>query len=79
VLQHFTLPETRTTVLQDWMKGRRSEVREINGLVVDAQERLGGTAPANAATVDLAARIEEGSLEASPDNLDRLLGLVRSG
>jgi 2-dehydropantoate 2-reductase len=76
VLQHFTLPETRTTVLQDWMKGRRSEVREINGLVVDEQQRLGGSAPANAATVELARLIEEGQLKASPDNLDRLLGLV---
>lgn len=73
VLHHFTLPETRTTVLQDWMKGRRSEVREINGLVVDEQRRLGGRAAANAATVELATQIEDGSLEASPDNLELLL------
>ena len=79
VLQHFTLPETRTTVLQDWMKGRRSEVREINGLVVDEQRRLGGAAPANAATVALAARIEEGTLEASPDNLAELLARLDAG
>jgi 2-dehydropantoate 2-reductase len=76
VLQHFTLPETRTTVLQDWMKGRRSEAREINGLVVEEQQRLGGRAPANAATVELAGLIEDGELKASPDNLDRLLELV---
>ena len=56
-------------MLQDWMKGRRSEVREINGLVVDLQRRLGGLAPANAATVELAVRIEDGSLEAGPGNL----------
>ena len=67
-------PETRTTVLQDWMKGRRSEVREINGLVVDEQRRLGGHAPANAATVALAPRIEDGSLEAAPDNLSAAAG-----
>ncbi len=79
VLHHFTLPETRTTVLQDWMKGRRSEVREINGLVVDEQRRLGGVAPANAATVALAARIEDGALEASPDNLSELLDLAGAG
>ena len=79
VLQHFTLPQTRTTVLQDWMKGRRSEVREINGLVVDEQQRLGGSAPANAATVELARQIEDGELEAAPGNLDRLLSLVSVG
>jgi 2-dehydropantoate 2-reductase len=79
VLRHFTLPDTRTTVLQDWMKGRRSEVREINGLVVDLQRRLGGLAPANAATVELAARIEDGSLEAGPGNLGLLLEAMPVG
>ena len=38
-------PTPETTVLQDWMKGRRSEVDQINGLVVDEQRRLGGNAP----------------------------------
>jgi 2-dehydropantoate 2-reductase len=79
VLRHFTLPDTRTTVLQDWMKGRRSEVREINGLVVDLQRRLGGLAPANAATVELAVRIEDGSLEAGPGNLELLLEAMPVG
>ncbi|HEY6574581.1 MAG TPA: ketopantoate reductase C-terminal domain-containing protein, partial [Mycobacterium sp.] len=79
VLRHFTLPDTRTTVLQDWMKGRRSEVREINGLVVDLQRRLGGLAPANAARVELAVRIEDGSLEAGPGNLGLLLEAMPVG
>jgi 2-dehydropantoate 2-reductase len=73
VLHHFTLPETRTTVLQDWMKGRRSEVDQINGLVVDEQARLGGAAPANAVTVRLAHLVEDGGLEAHARNLDQLL------
>jgi len=73
VLHHFTLPETRTTVLQDWMKGRRSEVDQINGLVVDEQARLGGAAPANAVTVRLAHLIESEELEAHPRNVDQLL------
>ena len=79
VLHHFTLPETRTTVLQDWMKGRRSEVDEINGLVVREQHRLGGSAPANALTVDLAHLIEAGRCEAEPANAVRLVaGLDRA-
>jgi 2-dehydropantoate 2-reductase len=73
VLHHFTLPETRTTVLQDWMKGRRSEVDQINGLVVDEQARLGAAAPANAVTVRLAHLVENGALEAHPRNVDQLL------
>lgn len=73
VLQHFTLPETQTTVLQDWVKGRRSEVREINGLVVDVMGHHGIGAPANAATVDLAVRIEAGELPADAASLPLLL------
>jgi 2-dehydropantoate 2-reductase len=76
VLQDFTLPETRTTVLQDWMKGRRSEVDQINGLVVDERARLGGSAPANAATVRLAHEIEDGERTAGPDNLDELVAAL---
>jgi 2-dehydropantoate 2-reductase len=72
VLADYTLPDTRTTVLQDWMKGRRAEIEEINGLVVSAQETLGGSAPANARIVDVARRIERGSINADPSNV-RLL------
>ena len=68
VLNDFTLPSTRTTVLQDWMKGRRSEVDQINGLVVDEQRRLGGRAPANEIAVEFAHRIESGELLAEPSN-----------
>jgi 2-dehydropantoate 2-reductase len=76
VLHHFTLPETRTTVLQDWMKGRRSEVDQINGLVVDEQARLHGTAPANAATVRLAHLIESGEREAHVRNAEELVATL---
>ena len=34
LLEGFVLPHTKTTVLQDWIKGRHSEVDDINGLVV---------------------------------------------
>ncbi|MEF2978569.1 ketopantoate reductase family protein [Subtercola sp. YIM 133946] len=74
VLRRFSSPTTRTTSLQDWIKGRRNEVHEINGLVVDEQAKIGGTAPANAVIVDLARRIEAGELERGPANIDLLLG-----
>ena len=48
----FVLPHTKTTVLQDWMKGRHSEVDDLNGLVVAEQAGLGGAAPVNAAVVE---------------------------
>lgn len=65
----FTLPKTVTTVLQDWIKGRHSEVNDINGQVVAEAKRLGLTAPVNAAIVELAYRVEQGTLKAGPGNL----------
>ena len=41
-----TLPGTKTTVLQDWIKGRRSEVDDLNGVVVAERARLGIPTPA---------------------------------
>ena len=73
VLDKYSLPDTRTTVLHDWMKGRHSEYREINGLVVDVLTRAGQDAPYNAHTVAIAGRIEAGELERGPQNLELLI------
>ncbi|BEP15900.1 oxidoreductase [Acidothermaceae bacterium B102] len=78
VYTHFALPTTRTTVHQDWLKGRHSEVDEINGLVVRAHAAVGGSCPANEAIVALAHQIEDGSLKASPDNIGLLVSAVSS-
>jgi 2-dehydropantoate 2-reductase len=65
----FVLEQTTTTVLHDWLKGRRSEVDEINGLVVAEAARLGLEAPVNATLVEVAHRIERGELRPGPGNL----------
>jgi 2-dehydropantoate 2-reductase len=73
----FVLPNTTTTILHDWSKGRRSEVDEINGAVV---AELGPDAtPVNAAVVEFAHRIERGDLEPRIENyapLAELAGLA---
>jgi 2-dehydropantoate 2-reductase len=73
VLSDYSLPDTLTTVLQDWRKGRRGEAAEINGLVVDVLDLHGQSAPANERTIDLARRIEAGQLSARPANVELLL------
>lgn len=73
VYTNWSLPHTKTTVLQDWQKGRRSEVDQLNGLIVSEQRRLGGTAPANARTVEIAHRIEAGDLVGRVENAELLL------
>ena len=75
VLSDYSFPDTLTTVLQDWRKGRRAEVREVNGLAADVLNANGQTAPANERTVELALRIESGELVAQPSNVELLLSV----
>ena len=77
VLSQWTLPNTRVAHLQDWLKGRRAEVDEINGIVVAEQQAMGGTAPVNAKLVDIALRIERGELKADPSNAALLLSTLQ--
>lgn len=73
LLSGFTLPSTKTTVLQDWVKGRHSEVDDLNGLVAKTAKRLGRTAPVNEAITDLAHQIERGQLKPGFENLQKLV------
>jgi 2-dehydropantoate 2-reductase len=66
---NFVLPHTTTTILQDWTKGRHSEVDDLNGLVVAEAARIGSEAATNAALVALAHSVERGELQPGLDNL----------
>ena len=68
LLTGFISPDTKTTVLQDWIKGRRSEVDDLNGLIVAEATRLGHSAPVNAAIAELAHRVEKDRLTPDPAN-----------
>ena len=72
----FVMPGTKTTILQDWMKGRRSEVDDLNGLVAATHRRLGGRAPANEAVVEIAHQIERDERKPGVENLGVLLELA---
>jgi 2-dehydropantoate 2-reductase len=76
LLNGFVLPHTKTTVLQDWIKGRHSEVDDLNGLVVAEARKRGGRATVNAAVVQMAHQIEQGDLKPGPHNLARLRELA---
>jgi 2-dehydropantoate 2-reductase len=68
VLKTFSKPDTLVTSLQDWRKGRRAEVQEVNGWVVDILKAHGQDAPMNRKVVELGFEIEAGKREASPEN-----------
>ena len=70
---NYILPHSKSTVLQDWMKGRHSEVNELNGLVVKALEAHGQKAPTNQAVVEFALAIERGEKTRGTHNYGPLL------
>jgi 2-dehydropantoate 2-reductase len=73
LLAHYVKPHSRSTHLQDWMKGRRAEVDDINGEVVTGLARHGLSAPVNQAFVEFAHDIEQGRRERGMQNLEPLL------
>ena len=68
VLASYSLPDTRVAVLQDWDKGRRAELDAFSGYIVSQQEKLGTSAPVNAAILRIAERIERGEILPAPSN-----------
>jgi 2-dehydropantoate 2-reductase len=78
VLTIFSQPDTLTTSLQDWRKGRRAEVQEVNGWVVDRLLQHGQNAPVNRRVVEVAFEIEKGKREAKPENAELLIEAFRS-
>ncbi len=68
VLTTFSREDTLTTSLQDWRKGRRAEIEEVNGWVVEILKAHGRSAPMNQRVVEIALDIEAGKIEAKPEN-----------
>ena len=63
----------RNTVLQDFLKGRPSEVSMINSMVAAENEKRGRASPGNARVAEISRQIEAGLLKPSPDNMALVL------
>jgi 2-dehydropantoate 2-reductase len=68
VLKTFSKPDTLVTSLQDWRKGRRAEVQEVNGWVVDVLRAHGKASPMNEIVVKLGFEIESGKRQPHVEN-----------
>ena len=77
LMEGFILPGTRGVVLQDWEKGRKSELDNLNGHVARTAREAGIAAPACEAVSEVARRIERGDLELGVENLALLNDLAR--
>jgi 2-dehydropantoate 2-reductase len=67
---------SRNAMLQDVLKGRRTEADMLNGLVVETCRRHGLSAPVNAALADVMNRISAGELQPGVENLERVLAVA---
>jgi 2-dehydropantoate 2-reductase len=61
--------EHRPSMGQDMVKGRRTEIEFLNGLIVRKGEEIGIRTPANAALTDIVKRVEKGELKPDPKHL----------
>jgi 2-dehydropantoate 2-reductase len=64
--------EGRPSTGQDMLKGRRTEIDFINGLVAEKGEEVGIPAPTHAALTRMVKRVERGEIEAHPRNVEAL-------
>lgn len=66
----------RPSFLQDVLRGRRTEIEELNGFVVSEGKRLGVATPFNEAVVREVKSHEVGKLEPTPKNLESIAALL---
>jgi 2-dehydropantoate 2-reductase len=78
VLSTFSREDTLTCSLQDWRKGRRAEVADVNGLVVDVLQHQGRDAPVNRRVVEIALEIEAGGLDPRPENSSLMIAAYKA-
>ena len=71
-----TYGDIKPSMLQDFERGRRTEIDFINGYVAQLGRQIGIPIALNAAITDTAHRIEEGQLKPDPSRLDELLAGV---
>jgi 2-dehydropantoate 2-reductase len=62
---------------QDILKGRRTEIDMLNGLVVEEARRHGLSAPVNDVLVEINHRIMAGELKPEAANLERALAALK--
>ena len=69
-------PSAQDCVLQDFVRGRRTEIETINGFIVEKAKAAGIAAPYNQAIVEVSKKIKRKELDLSLDNVEYLAKLM---
>src|SRR5271166_2116591 len=64
--------EHRPSMGQDMVKGRRTEIEFLNGMVAKKGEEIGIATPANVVLTDIVKRVEKGELKPDPKHITDL-------
>ena len=68
--------DSRPSMLQDVLKGRRTEVDYLNGLIVRKGKEKNIPTPINQAMLDAMHRLEDGEIKSDPSNLELFKELI---
>jgi 2-dehydropantoate 2-reductase len=66
----------RSSMAQDVVKGRRTEIEYMNGYTVQRGREVGIPTPVSAAIVEVVKQIDAGTLKPDPSNVERVLDLA---
>ncbi len=69
--------DNKPSMLQDVLKGRKTEIDDINGYIVQRGASVGVATPANARLIELVHEVERGIREPGPHNIAELARTVR--
>ena len=64
--------EHRPSMGQDMVKGRRTEIEFLNGMVAKKGDEIGIATPANVVLTDIVKRVERGDLKPDPKHITDL-------
>ena len=66
----------RSSMAQDVVKGRQTEIEYMNGYTVQRGREVGIPTPVSAAIVEVVKQIDAGTLKPDPSNVERVLDLA---
>ena len=66
----------RSSMAQDVIKGRKTEIEHMNGYIVERGREAGIPTPVHAAIVEVVRDIEAGRLAPDPANVERVLNMA---
>lgn len=66
----------KNSMIQDVLKGRKTEIDQMNGYIVERGREVGIPTPFNAAVVEVVKSIQAGRLSPDPSNAARVLQMV---